>query len=848
MNFNLKAKIIIGLVGLLVITLTFNLVYSTRLFVSDKSSYIFEVGLREAQGLHDQLSYKSREIELIFSLSDNDESSTLKLKKILEKSDEILFLGVIDRNGMVVTIKENSDLLERQKSRGLLLPEPKVGLKFLEPHKYRLTQFNRATLLDGTKGYLYITQKEVDTFNFAFLTMESIDYVFKETANFKNLYLDLSLKSELEEKVKSFPGMKGTFEFESGDNISLVSFIKSVDSKAAILTMMSKASAFKFTESLLRQTILFGLFLLGLIVALGVIFSAGLVHPIVKLTRLADEFSKGNLKDKFEISTSDEIAVLGGAFNHMSTEIESLLDAKAQMIKELEAANLKLEDYSKNLEKMVEQRTIELKNANDFMSAMVNSLDQGLLVIDNQLACHDIHTKACERLFDINPKGKTFDQVMGITGEAEIKAVRDWANLLFMEMLPFESASELGPKSRIVGTDFKDPTFKHVKIDYYPMRNEEEKIQNLVVVATDKTKEIQSEEMSREREAYVTMVIKILRNKRGFQSFIRDVVKIFGQLHEGLLKEDGTFNFELAMMLLHTLNGSFGLYSLPLLQKSARENETMVSQARNKIIPFETFITEFSNAVPKLFNDFKETILNLDKALNSNFFTGKESREIDYEQIMSIKKVIDSASNPQLKNLFYETFIYLPAGSFFEKYDDLIRKLSAKSDKRVDGVTLKNGEIRINPEHFDELFNVMVHLFRNCFDHGIENESERSSKGKNPVGKIEVRFELLADKNDRMLNIVVSDDGAGIDPEKIKRKLIKMYPEKDFTNLTEKELIDKIFDPFFSTRDEVSALSGRGVGMSAVKEIVDKLGGELFVSSKVGVGSSFNFLIPIPIE
>lgn len=93
----------------------------------------------------------------------------------------------------------------------------------------------------------------------------------------------------------------------------------------------------------------------------------------------------------------------------------------------------------------------------------------------------------------------------------------------------------------------------------------------------------------------------------------------------------------------------------------------------------------------------------------------------------------------------------------------------------------------------------------------------------------------------------IQDDGAGISAKKIKEKLIKMYPNENFDALSNGESIQKIFDPFFTTTDIVSLHSGRGVGISAVKDAVDHLGGKIDIESKAGKRTKFIFTIPIPV-
>lgn len=835
----------------MLVTVVANLVYSYRLFVDDKTSYIYETGLKHAESLNDQINFKVREFSTLLAISRNLNLSGQEFEKIIADHDEILAIGEVDSSGKILKIIKNEPVLRREAHKAAFDFNVQVGeqVEYLSPANHRLNELELVQLTPSTSGYLYFPRNKSEiykTYSFFLTNADAFNKIYNnESTIFTNMHLRLDSHDakygNLGKAIGLFPSLKGTLEHQD----FLVSFVKSRDSKFAIASVIEKDKAFLVTKWLITKTMLFGGFLLGILIALGVYFSATLTGPIEILTELAEGIAKGNFNQKFTINTKDEIAVLGSAFNQMSSEISQLLLVKEKNIKDLGSANAKLEDYGRNLAKMVEQRTFELKRANDFMGAMVNSLDQGLMVFDQQLKCHDIYTIACERLFEQSPVGKTFYEVLGLKQEGEIDAVKNWSKIIFSELLSFESAVPLGPTSKIVGKDFHDRNFKHIDLTYYPMRDEQQKISNIVAVATDKTKEIQSIEIANEKEAYVNMAIKILYNKAQFQSFLIEVEKIINQLFSCYDVKTKAIDLETAMIQFHTLNGGFGLYNLLPLQKIVRENETQVSQVRSNQLSLAKYQDEFLSIITTLSGEWNKTIVELDQVLNTNFSKGVMTKELVYSKIIEMKVFIDASRDTQLKEKFYNDFIYEPIQDYFYQYDDLVKSLAKSTGKKIKELTIKNGELKIDPVPFKEFFNVLVHLFRNCVDHGIESESARLGLGKSSDGHIGVEFEILKYDNSSKLNITIKDDGAGIDPERIRNKLISLSPGTDFSSLNDKELIAKIFDPFFSTRDEVSALSGRGVGMSAIKEVVDAMNGQIEIESQVGKGSNFSFIIPI---
>lgn len=143
----------------------------------------------------------------------------------------------------------------------------------------------------------------------------------------------------------------------------------------------------------------------------------------------------------------------------------------------------------------------------------------------------------------------------------------------------------------------------------------------------------------------------------------------------------------------------------------------------------------------------------------------------------------------------------------------------------------------------EELENCLGHIVRNCIDHGIESPEDRVKAGKAPEGLLKLTLSL-EDKD--TLNLNVRDDGRGINTQKLKEKLSStgLMTENSMENLKEEQLLDLIFMDNLSTKDSTSELSGRGVGMAAVKESIEKLGGKISVTSTLGEGTEFQITVP----
>lgn len=184
----------------------------------------------------------------------------------------------------------------------------------------------------------------------------------------------------------------------------------------------------------------------------------------------------------------------------------------------------------------------------------------------------------------------------------------------------------------------------------------------------------------------------------------------------------------------------------------------------------------------------------------------------------------------------------VPLAGVFQKMNRIVRDMRKKLNKDVDFV-MEGEDTEVDKSIVDSLQDPIMHLVRNCMDHGIEDDvQDRIRAGKPEKGVIR----LAAQNASGEVIITISDDGAGIDPDKIMAKAKQMNlltkPESDYS---EKEIQNLILLPGFSTNEQVTEFSGRGVGMDVVKANVEKCNGTIIVDSKKGVGT--NFIIKIPL-
>ncbi len=180
-------------------------------------------------------------------------------------------------------------------------------------------------------------------------------------------------------------------------------------------------------------------------------------------------------------------------------------------------------------------------------------------------------------------------------------------------------------------------------------------------------------------------------------------------------------------------------------------------------------------------------------------------------------------------------------GFLFNKFHRIIRDASSKEGKVVN-LKLEGSETEIDRNILQVISDSLIHLIRNSVGHGIELPEIRKQKGKPEQGTVT----LSASSESDTVLIKIKDDGAGIDPQRIKQKAIEkgVISAQDANQMNDRDLIMLIFEPGFSTMDHVTAISGRGVGMDVVKRALDSIGGTIQVDSMIGEGSIFTLSLP----
>ncbi|MFN2460756.1 MAG: chemotaxis protein CheA [Candidatus Velthaea sp.] len=219
-------------------------------------------------------------------------------------------------------------------------------------------------------------------------------------------------------------------------------------------------------------------------------------------------------------------------------------------------------------------------------------------------------------------------------------------------------------------------------------------------------------------------------------------------------------------------------------------------------------------------NHYRDVVVPLAKDLaDSSALLARTTNEIQ-ESIMKVRMI--------------------PIGQVFDRFPRMVRDLAKARNKEIQ-VEISGADTDLDKTIVDEVGEPLMHLVRNCIDHGIEAPDERESRGKPRTGTIR----LNAYHEGNQVIIEVHDDGGGVALEKVRRRGIKQGLIAETDRLTDREIIELIFSPGFSTAEQVTDVSGRGVGMDVVRRNVSDLGGAVTIRSRAGQGSVFTIKLPL---
>jgi two-component system, chemotaxis family, sensor kinase CheA len=514
-----------------------------------------------------------------------------------------------------------------------------------------------------------------------------------------------------------------------------------------------------------------------------------------------------------------------------------LIESGIKAISQMNSIKKIKDEMNSTLKQMVAQQNIELKN-------LLNNVGQGFLTFSQNLNVDPEFSYECINIFKRNiellyfpdliypndeEKKKLLESILINAMDIKNKFRRD----VFISVLP-----------EVVEIEGKFIHFEY-KIINSPLNDGTEKF---MLILTDITEKCSLENQIEQEKAILEMVVKAVAENDILIDLVKDYKRFYSiQLYE-ILESDQPLKdiiFEI-YRLMHNFKGNFGQLYMVNIIKLIHDLESDLSLMlkdlnSTNIDDFKKFIVE-KNISGWLDKD----LAVITDVLGENFINKEESVVIDKHKLYSFEREIESKLSPpeyKLVSKAIRQLQYKPIRNLFKSYPGYLEKMSQKYEKPITEFKIDGGDFPVDIEKYRSVANSLIHIFKNILDHGLETPEERVEKGKDEYGCIKCKIV----RSDNTLSIIISDDGRGIDYEKIKEKALHtgLISKDECNDISSDTLINILFKEGFTTTESATMFSGRGMGLSIVREEIDKIGGTIEIDTLTGVGTKFIFEMPV---
>jgi two-component system chemotaxis sensor kinase CheA len=490
------------------------------------------------------------------------------------------------------------------------------------------------------------------------------------------------------------------------------------------------------------------------------------------------------------------------------------------------------------IEVMMNRETIakqkeELESAHERIKTMHESLDEAFVIFDSEGICRESPARRGQELLGMDPKGRSIDEVLRV-GTNQIDNVRNWYQLLFSDRFVFDETAMRGPKSaNFEGSD------KVLKFRYHPMRGEDSAIKSVIVTATDTTTEVAATKEARLSNERSNMILRIHDNRGGFRPFLT--------AFESMLSRLCSWNGEKIDDLkreVHTMKGACLLYGISSLAEKIYETELTIRESGAnpdaEFVRLQGAILEMEFKVWRVreMNLFTQLGVFADNAIEVSMRKFSEIEE-KFSREPESAKIFSAIGRELMSN---------ELGDLIRDFQFHVNSTAVKLGKSARLEVETGGErIYLPPHIYVEVVRSLVHLFNNALDHGIESPEVRAKRSKPGTGTIRVRYEVMTAKDKPWIQIIIEDDGGGVDIGKLQAVLKSKGVELP-EQMAPLEIAMNIFGNGISTSDEVTQISGQGIGMGAVRAAILKARGTIRINRTDELGTRFEILLPIPKE
>ena len=462
------------------------------------------------------------------------------------------------------------------------------------------------------------------------------------------------------------------------------------------------------------------------------------------------------------------------------------------------------------LERIVQERTVALNEKNQEMRLVLDNVDQALITLTTKGIVVGDSSRVTQEWFGPIEAGADFIERLAKINERQAKLFRFGLEDIERGLMPMEVLLEQLPAQLEVNG-------QHLAVHYNPILVDGS-LERILAVVTDVTSKVERERLEADNQEIFNIFTAILTDKKGFFEFYEEAEDMIE-----LLRSEQYNTGDAAKRIIHTLKGNAGVFAMNTFARECHDVETKIAQTGES--PTASTLAPILNRWDSIKKKLDLLIEDADGRI-----------EIDNDEFLwTLQAVLNGDNREEIAERI--------ANWKLERTDVRLARIAKQAEgiaRRLQKGNVKieyeGGDLRLEPGRWTRFWSTFVHAVRNAVDHGIEESSERLAAGKPEDGCITIN--TLMENGEFVVE--VKDDGRGVDWETVRQKAIEYGLPADSTG----DLRVALFKDGLSTREAASEFSGRGIGMAALREASEALGGSVAVTSEVGEGTSMRFTFP----
>lgn len=525
---------------------------------------------------------------------------------------------------------------------------------------------------------------------------------------------------------------------------------------------------------------------------------------------------------------------------------------RIQNLQESSALNQKLfQSQLELLNKIVEERS-------RYDSWHLKNSPIGVLAFYSDGRIDKDYSEVCHTFFGSSFSSRQINEVL-YADKDEQNYFKEWLEIIPQNKMPFiDLVGLLTNESSflVVNLDPKrKPKNMDLRYQFCPVTKLDGSlnIEKVVVFVLDITKEKKISSELSFKESRLEFILNILRDRSRYRKFLEvcyQSIKEVQGITEKLLEGNPEENIGAAFRLVHTIRGNSAAFGVRSMRDLGDKIEKLLLAGRDGETPInEAYKNELLSLIPELKVGLETHIDETERIFNEIFDPEKSmdrSFQVSNTYLNEFEVLINKLEDEELKLQLYRKLkevTLVKIKKFLLQYSEIIQQLSIRQEKKISPLFINGGDVLVDEKLLEPFFASFVHLVLNCVDHGIEKPDERLDQGKAEEAIVRIR----AQTGDDGLYLSIEDDGRGINVDTITERALQknMISKNHVLAMSVEEKYNLIFREGFSTSRRITSTSGRGMGMSAVKHEIEKLGGSIKITSKVGKGTMFTIYLPV---